>query len=131
MTSETIPASKFGIVANVLSDRVLRTGAKVWIKYCNGDAEHPLVVGCSKSGRVIEKYTDFKRLTSFRAAWVPEHLRGRVAWAWDTKEEAAAVAARLAAMWSDVRYFNRDGSQMMKDGISAYAAFARARAFTP
>jgi hypothetical protein len=122
------PAEKprvFGVVANVLSDHAVRTGAKVWIRYCNGDAEHPLVVGCSKSGRVIEKYTDYKRLTNFRAKWCPEHLRSRVAWLFVTKEEADALAQRLTAMWSDVRYFNRDGTELRKEGISANAAFER------
>lgn len=115
----------YGIVANVASDRILRTGAKVWIERCNGDAECPVVRGCSKSGRMVEKYTHYKRLTNFRAAWIPEHLRDRVIWQWDEKESARQLADTLARMWSGVRYFNRDGSEMKKDGITTTEAFNR------
>lgn len=115
----------FGLVANVASDRVLRTGAKVWIERCNGDAECPVVRGCSKSGRVVEKYTHYKRLTNFRAAWIPEHLRDRVIWQWPDKEQAQQVAEKLSRMWADVRFFSRDGSEMKKDGITTNEAFQR------
>jgi len=115
----------FGIVANVLSDRVLRTGAKVWINRCNGDAKCPVVRGCSKSGRKVQKYTHYKRLTNFRAAWIPEHLRADIAWQWPERKKAEATAAYLAEMWADVRYFNRDGSVQLKDGISTEQAFRR------
>ena len=115
----------FGIVANVASDRVLRTGAKVWVERCNGDAECPVVLGCSKSGRVVEKYTHCKRLTNFRAAWIPEHLRERVAWQWPERECAQNVASTLAAMWDGVRYFNRDGCGLKQDGITTSEAFRR------
>lgn len=47
----------WGIVANVKADRVLRTGAKVWIEYHHGSVECPHVRGLSKSGRMAEKYT--------------------------------------------------------------------------
>lgn len=117
----------YGLIANVLSDRVLRTGAKVWINYCNGDAACPIVFGLSKSGRMTQKYTHYKRLTNFRAAWIPEHLRERVAWQWETKDEADVHAKTLAAMWADVRYFNRDGTQLLRDGVKEGEAFERAR----
>lgn len=117
----------FGIVANVASDRVLRTGAKVWLHRCNGDGEHPVVHGVSKHGRWVEKYTHFKRLTSFRAAWVPDHLRGRVLLAWPDRDTAQAYAEKLQAMWSDVRYFNRDGSVQLRAGITTEEAFRRLR----
>lgn len=115
----------FGIVANVLSDRVLRTGAKVWIERCNGDAECPVVRGISKSGRVVEKYTHYKRLTNFRVAWIPEHLRDRVIWQWPEKEGAQQVAEKLSSMWGRVRYFNRSGSELKQDGITTGEAFRR------
>ena len=121
----------FGIVANVLSDRVLRTGARVWLYRCNGDAECPIVSGMSKGGRRVEKYTHYKRLTNFRAAWVPEHLRDRVCLCWATKDEANEAAQRMALMWGNVRYFNRDGTVLVKDGISPNAAFQRARRTDP
>lgn len=116
----------FGVVANVKSDRVLRTGAKVWIHRCNGDAACPVVSGINKSGRYLTKYTHYKRLTNFRAAWVPEHMRDRVAWAWPEKDRAADLAAKLSAMWSGVRYYNRDGTQLREDGVSESEAFRRA-----
>ena len=117
----------YGLIANVMSDRVLRTGAKVWIRYCNGDAACPLVTGLSKSGRRVQKYTHYKRLTNFRAAWIPEHLRDVVAWQWETKDEAAKCAAKLATMWDGVRYYNRDGTQLLRDGVKESEAFERAR----
>ena len=106
----------YGLIANVMSDRVLRTGAKVWIRYCNGDAACPLVTGLSKSGRRVQKYTHYKRLTNFRAAWIPEHLRKVVAWQWETKDEAAKHAATLAAMWAGVRYFNPEVERQYRAG---------------
>lgn len=115
----------FGIVANVASDRVLRTGAKVWLHRCNGDAECPVVHGISKRGRLVEKYTHFKRLTNYRAAWIPEHLRDRVILTWPDKGTAQAYAAKLQAMWSDVRYFSRDGSTQLRAGITTEQAFRR------
>jgi len=118
------PELAFGIVANVISDRVLRTGAKVWIHRWNGDAEHPIVSGCSKSGRVIQKYTDFKRLENYRAAWIPEHMRDRVC-GWETKEEADALASKLGKMWAGIRHFSRDGSTLMRDGATTSEAFRR------
>lgn len=92
-------APLYGIVANVVADKALRTGAKVWIEYCNGDAEHPFVRGLSKSGRPIEKYTAYKRLTNFRAAWVPPNMRERMGWAWEDKAAAEKLAGELAAIW--------------------------------
>lgn len=117
----------FGIVANVKSDRVLRTGAKVWIHRCNGDAECPVVSGLNKSGRYLTKYTHYKRLKNFRAAWVPAHMRNRVAWAWPEKERAADLAQKLGEMWAGVRYYSRDGTELREDGVSTSEAFRRAR----
>lgn len=120
----------FGIVANVVSDRVLRTGAKVWVCYCNGDASCPRVAGLSKSGRRIEKYTHYKRLENFRAKWIPEHMRARarpgygVIWEYATKDEAARHANSLNEMWKGVRFFHRDG-KLLRDGITEGDAFKR------
>src|SRR4051812_48854340 len=104
------PNNVFGICANVISDRALRTNAKVWINYCNGDAECPIVLGLSKSGRWITKYTHYKRLTNFRVKWVPEHMREQVAWRWSIKEDAERRAHQMTEMWSKVRAFSRDGT---------------------
>ena len=116
----------FGIVANVKSDRVFRTGAKVWIVRCNGDAECPVAIGLSKSGRKVEKYTHFKRLANFRAAWIPDHLRERMVWQWPEKAAAEVVAQRLSKMWDGVKYYSRDGSELLQDGVTVGEAFKRA-----
>ena len=117
-------ADKFGIVANVISDRVLRTGAKVWLVDCNGGAECPQVIGLSKGGRILMKYTHHKRLENHRAAWIPEHLRDRVIWQWDTKQEAQEAASGLRELWAGVRFFHRDGT-LLREGITTSQAFAR------
>ncbi|CAJ0701645.1 hypothetical protein LMG19089_02890 [Ralstonia edaphis] len=103
----------YGIVANVLSDRVLRTGARVWISRCNGDAVCPIVIGLSKGGRRVRKFTNYKRLAKFRAAWIPERLRGEVCWQWAEKHDAAEAAQKLSSLWAGVRFFSRDGSVLL------------------
>jgi len=123
-------ADKFGIVANVISDRVLRTGAKVWLDYHNGDAACVRVIGLSKGGRIVHKYTHHKRLETHRAAWIPEHLRERVTWQWGSKDEAQQAADGLREMWAGVRFFHRDGS-MLRDGITEGQAFQREAAKRP
>lgn len=116
----------YGIVANVVSDRILRTGAKVWLLDVNGDAEHPEVMGLNKSGRMVTKFTNYKRLTNFRVAWIPEHLREHICWFMKgEREKMAEYAANINRMWADVRFFNRDGSQMLREGITAQEAFRR------
>ena len=84
---------KYGIVANVVSDLTLRIGALVWVLRCNGDNERPLLSGMSKGGRVVEKYGAYAGLSNFRVKWIPEHMRERVAWQWDTREAAERSAA--------------------------------------
>lgn len=114
----------YGIVANVISDRILRTGAKVWVHRCNGDAAHPFVSGVSKGGRLVGKYIPYKRLTNFRSAWVPPNLRERVSWRWDTRADAEQLAATLAMMWTGVQFFHRDGT-LLQAGVTEGAAFER------
>lgn len=99
MAEDNEAGPMYGIVANVLTDKALRSGAKVWILYCNGDAENPVVRGLSKSGRPIEKYTKYARLYNFRAAWIPPNLRKDVGWSWEKKDEAEQRAAALAEIW--------------------------------
>ena len=115
----------YGLVANILDDRVLRTGAKVWIDYCNGDAECPIVIGMSKSGRIVKKYTHFKRLIQYRAAWIPAHMESRLIWHWETKAEATEHATRLATMWAGIRQYSRDGKVLLYDGAATSEAFRR------
>jgi hypothetical protein len=114
----------YGIVANVISDRVLRTGAKVWIHYVNGDAANPYVSGVSKGGRLVGKYIPFKRLTNFRSAWVPPNLRERVMRQWENRADAEQIAATLAMMWTGVQFFHRDGT-LLQAGVTEGAAFER------
>lgn len=121
----------FGIVANVLSDRVLRTGARVWLHYVNGDAEKPIVTGVSKGGRVITKYIAFKRLTRFRAAWIPPHMTDRTAMSWPDKSTAQQRAKALAERWDDVRFFSRDGKTLIKNGRPAHPALTAPAPRTP
>lgn len=117
----------YGVVANVQSDRALRTGAKVWVLGCNGDASCPQVRGLSKGGRTITKYTHYKRLASFRAAWIPDHQLPHVwaTWMFTERADAEKCAEILGRMWDGVRYFNRDGSLLLRDGITGGEAFKR------
>lgn len=59
----------YGIAANVISDRALRTGARVWI--LRNHFEHVYVTGLSKCGRRIRKFMQTKRIRNCRVAWVP------------------------------------------------------------
>lgn len=118
----------YGIIANVKSDRQLRTGAKVWILECNGDAERPVVRGLSKFGKMIVKYCHYKRLENYRAAFIPEQLfekYSRFYMTFDTKEKAEEIAQSLNEMWSDIRFYSRDGSNLLQDGEPASHAFKK------
>jgi hypothetical protein len=125
--------NEWGICANVLSDRAFRTGAKVVLLRIPGIPEQTEAYGPSKGGRHIEKWISLKRLTNFRPYWIPPHqrcdghIRPIVAVCLDfaTKEEAQQKADALQRMWQDVRFFNRDGSQMLKPGKSVEEAFAK------
>lgn len=117
----------FGIVANVMSDRVFRTGAKVWVCRCNGDAVCPIVIGLSKSGHQVTKYTKYKRLRNFRATYIPEHLRAEISLQWADKADATAFAHGLADVWTGVRYFSRGGLVLLQDGVSQEGAFKHHR----
>jgi hypothetical protein len=94
------------------------------------------VIGLSKSGRLCEKYTHYKRLENFRAKWIPDHLRGVtrarggygafIIWQYDTKEEAHRHANALNEMWEGVRFFHSNGT-LLRDGITEGQAFERYR----
>lgn len=112
----------FGIVANVLSDKHLRIGGKVWIQQINGDAEQVKVYGLSQGGRRIAKYVPLKRLTNFRAKWIPEAQRERNGLTFTEKEKAEAFAASWCEMWTGIRFFDA-GGVMLKDGKPASSAF--------
>lgn len=82
----------FGIVANVAAaDSCLRLGARVVVLSIPGNPDHLLVRGISRGGRVVTKYTAWRRLKNYRVAWVYDHPYG-----FATREEAECViAARL------------------------------------
>lgn len=106
----------FGLIANVMTDHALRTGAKVHVLEYDGDIGRTLVTGLNKSGRSIEKYVSWKRLTDIRAAFIPEHLRKRTQIWWDDKASVQEVALELTQLWQFVRTFHPDG-RLLKEGI--------------
>ena len=86
----------YGIVANAVKDKVFRQGAKVWILRWNGDFEHVIVRGISLGGRRVTKYTPFKSLHNYRAAWIPPTVAEDVCATWATKEAAQKAADNIA-----------------------------------
>jgi len=48
---ENSTSDLFGVIANVVSDRQLKTGTKIWILHRSGDAENIQVRGLTKGGR--------------------------------------------------------------------------------
>lgn len=113
----------FGVIANVVDDSILRRNAKVWILFCNGDAENPQVKGLSIHGRSIIKFIPYKRLTNFRSAYIPIHLRDNIIWSFNEKEKAQEFAKSLCEMWSNIRFYSRDGKTLLKDGNPSSEAF--------
>jgi hypothetical protein len=113
----------FGIVANVLSDKHLRIGGKVWIQQTNGGAEMVKVSGLSHGGRRIYKYVPLKRLSNFRAKWIPETQRKRNGLTFSDKEKAEAFAQSWCEMWKGIRFYDANGV-LLKDGESASHAFS-------
>jgi hypothetical protein len=99
----------YGLVANVLWDRVLRMGAKVYLLGWHGDYHYVFVQGLSKGGRTVRKYLPLKRLRTFRAAWLPPSLQEDAWCRFATKAEATATAARMEAFWAQVQFFSTDG----------------------
>lgn len=125
----------FCIVANVVSDKVFRVGAKVYIVRANQGADNAEVIGLSRGGRRVNKYIPYKRLTNFRAAWVPPYLqegKAPFSWAigcwWHDKTDAQEVADKLTQIWTGVRFFSKDGERLMRDGVSVGVAYKRAMA---
>lgn len=66
----------YAITANVVSDKALRTGSRVWVLSVPGIPETVLVAGLSKGGRRLPyKWMATKRLTNVRVKYLPEGLR--------------------------------------------------------
>ncbi|WP_128100983.1 hypothetical protein [Paenibacillus sp. DCT19] len=108
----------YAVIANVIIDNQLRTGAKVFILYCHGMAESPKVYGMAKGGKRIEKYISYKKLKKFRSQWIPEHIRHRVRWSYEDRASADRSAKALELMWTNVRVYDTSG-KLVKDGVSA------------
>lgn len=108
----------YAVIANVIIDNQLRTGAKVFILYCHGMAESPKVYGMAKGGKRIEKYISYKKLKKFRSQWIPEHIRPRVRWSYEDRASADRSAKALELMWNNVRVYDTSG-KLVKDGVSA------------
>ncbi|MCG7379093.1 hypothetical protein MH215_18935 [Paenibacillus sp. ACRSA] len=108
----------YAVIANVIIDNQLRTGAKVFILYCHGMAESPKVYGMAKGGKRIEKYISYKKLKKFRSQWIPEHIRHRVRWSYEDRASADRSAKALELMWTNVRVYDTSG-KLIKDGVSA------------
>lgn len=88
------------IVANVREpDRVLRKGAKVWLTGGTGGEGWTRFKwhGLSHGGRRLEKWAPIYRFDTFRAKWMPEHIRALFPYVYfsGTREEMTARAREL------------------------------------
>lgn len=97
---------EFGIVANVLEpDRIFRIGAKVWL--CGGtggEGWHRFRwSGLARSPRRLEKWAPTLRFHNFRAAWVPEGLRGSVTYMRGTRPEMEEIAREMEVFAAEQR----------------------------
>jgi hypothetical protein len=92
----------FGIVANIREpDRVLRTGAKIWLVGGTGGEGWTRFKwhGLSHGGRRLQKWAPTYRFNTFRAKWIPEHIHVLYPSLFfsGTREEMVAIALRLEA----------------------------------
>lgn len=114
----------YALVANVVTDHVLRHGAKVRIIQAHDNAMNAEVIGLSKGGRRVTKHIQWKRLTNIRVSFLPEnHREDTILW-WIVKEEAEAVAQELMELWAGVRVLHPDG-RVLQEGITVGEAFSR------
>lgn len=113
---------EYGLVANVVSDRVLRVGAKVWILGWNGDAENAQVRGLSRGGRMVTKYIRLKRLKNFRSSWIPVCRRDDVWPTFQFEKEYATKLALLMGKWETVQIFHPNGT-LIRAGVPTSVVF--------
>jgi hypothetical protein len=85
------------------------------------------VIGLSKYGHRIEKYTHNKRLAKFRPGWVPDHLLEKIDWRYESKAAAAQQADFMRELFMGIRQFSRDGKTLLRDGATGGAVWIRAR----
>lgn len=67
-----------GIVANVVGvDRIARLGSKAWlVDGTGGQGWYRFKWLCrTRSGKLIVKWIPTKRMSNFRCAWIPDHVR--------------------------------------------------------
>lgn len=117
-------ATGYGLIANVLWDRVLRMGAKVYLLGWHGDYSSVYVWGLAKDGRPVRKYLLMKRLYHVRAAWFPPKQWALTWRRFATKARAEQVAQGMASYWAGVQCFTTDGS-LLRPGLSEGEAWTR------
>ena len=123
MSDEKPPSSLWGLAANIVQDKILRTNAKVHIVTWHGDAENVLVMGLNIEGRRVTKYTKFKRLVNFRPVWLAPNIVDKIPVAMATKEAAQDLANVLTARWGNVRFFDSTGQTLLRAGKPQSKAF--------
>ena len=90
----------YGLACNYVGDSAIADGAKCYITWTNpgGGGEYMQVWARSRGGRAIVKIVAGKKLSNFRGAWVPEHVRtwkGVLGAPWWSKKEAIRRASYL------------------------------------
>lgn len=113
MTADQKPVG-FGIIANNLKDKKLRSGAKVWITMVNGGGERCQVRGLNAQGRMIEKYVAFSNLTSYRPSAIMSTHKHQV-WPFGGPDDRAVVQTYCDALNS--RADRKEGTQGADNGI--------------
>lgn len=91
---------EYGLVCNYSGDASVRRGAKCYVTWTNpGEGGDRMQVWCrSRGGRAILKIVNSKKLSNFRAAWIPAHVRtweGVKGYPWWTKDEAVKHAQSM------------------------------------
>ena len=95
---EIVTQGEYGIVANIDEpDRQMRMGAKCWLAGGTGGEgwDRFQWIGLTRGHDTIMKWMPTHRMANFRAAWVPDHLRGAVYYVRGTREEMEKMAADL------------------------------------
>lgn len=105
------------IVGNVISDKILRTGARVYIIDPRYEFHSVIVRGLNKFGRATNKHIPWKRIENIRVGYIPPKLQKYCKLWWDDKEQAQLVASELNQIWKDVQSIHPDG-RIIKEGMS-------------
>ena len=95
---EIVTQGEYGIVANIDEpDRQMRMGAKCWLARGTGGEGWDRFewIGLTRGHETTMKWIPTHRMANFRAAWVPDHLRGSVYYFRGSREEMEKMAADL------------------------------------